>query len=769
MIRDFLLGLRLAVGGGRISGSAVLRLAMTTLGIALAVAVLLPAASFGHVMGERADRKAAGDAVHTPVPGVAPLLGQYWSIEFRDHYVRSQVVAATGPTSPIPPGLARLPAPGEVVVSRAVQEILDSPDGAALRGRFPGPVVGTIDKPGVVDRGDLIMYVGARPDQVAGDPATSETYAFGKPSNGFAPDAVLSLFLAPAAAVLLLPLLIFVTTASRMGAAQRDRRLAALRLIGLDARQIRRVAAGESLVGAAAGLVLGVGLFLALRSQMDKVDLFGLRVYGDDFRPAWQLATLIVVLVPLLAVGSALFGLRRTIIEPLGVVRLGKPEQRRMWWRWAITTLGGGLLISTLFAEKNSVSTPVVFAITAGSTLSLIGVATVLPWAVERLIRGLRGGPPSWQLAIRRLQLDSGTASRVVSGLVIVLAGSILIQALVASLATSVHEDRPVVLGSATVRVSTTAALAGDVVRRATSTPGITSAEVLQSRNIRSDDEGASSTSVEIGTCAVLASQATLPSCTDGDTFYVDPEPDSDYQVGRAAPTGTVRLVGSYQKDAAEVPWTVPDTVRHIPAAEAARNAGDTLLVTPAALRGTRVPGTSAAVLVSGQGGPDAVSDRIGAALTPLAWQASVSTIGGEDYRLENEQQAEKIRRTLLFVSVFVLVIAALSLLLLSVEQITERRRPLAALSASGVPISVLAKGTLWQVAVPVGVGVVLSVLTGIGVTAPILRISGFPLTFDVAGIGILVAAAVLAVLAVTALTLPLLRSVTRLDGLRAE
>ncbi|WP_024874501.1 hypothetical protein [Saccharomonospora piscinae] len=53
MISDLLLGLRLAVGGGRISGQALLRLCMTTLGVGLAVAILLPAASATTVADEQ--------------------------------------------------------------------------------------------------------------------------------------------------------------------------------------------------------------------------------------------------------------------------------------------------------------------------------------------------------------------------------------------------------------------------------------------------------------------------------------------------------------------------------------------------------------------------------------------------------------------------------------------------------------------------------------------------------------------------------------------
>ncbi|RJQ87663.1 FtsX-like permease family protein [Amycolatopsis panacis] len=771
MIRDFALGLRLAIGGGRISGQALLRLAMTTFGIALAVAVLLPAASFGNLMGQREDRKAASHEVESALPGITPLLVMHSGMEFHGQYINTRVLAPTGSTAPVPPGLSRIPAAGELVVSPAVQEILDSPVGAALRARFPGTVVGTISKAGVKDPGDLTLFAGARPDELPTDKRVSKVYSFGEPSREFEAGATKLLFLAPASVMLLLPLLVFVTTASRMGAAQRDRRLAALRLIGLDGRQVRRVAAGESLVGAVAGLLVGVGLFLVLRSQIGKLDLFGLRVYGEDFVPAWPWVALIVVLIPTLAIGAALFGLRRTVVDPLGVVRIGKAPRRRMWWRWTILALGGLLMITIMFAEKRSASTLTLVAVTAGSALSLIGVATLLPWAVERLVRGIRGGSPSWQLAIRRLQLDSGTASRVVSGLVVVLAGAVLIQALVASLGASDSSKTGLsTLGTASVQVSTGQGMAEDAVQRIKAAPGITAVQTLNSAYARTAT-GSAGTPVQIGDCAALALRAKLPSCADGAAFYVDPDPQDGYGAELTAPTGVLRLSDSHQdgKSAEGTQWTVPDSLQHIPAANAVQYTSGLLLLTPGALAGIQLSAASPTFYVSGQGTPDEVSDRAGAAVRPLGWQTSVITIGMQAFQADTDRTASQIRSALLFVSVFVLSIAALSLLLLSVEQITERRRPLAALSASGVPVSVLAKGSLWQTAIPVGVGVVLAVATGIGVTTPILRLAGLPYTFDVGAIAILIGAAVLAVVAVTAATLPLLRSVTRLDGLRAE
>ncbi|WP_020671484.1 FtsX-like permease family protein [Amycolatopsis nigrescens] len=774
MIKDLVLGLRLAVGGGRMSGSVLLRLAMTAIGIGLAVAVLLPAASIGHLVNERLARDAGTTAVTEPRPGTEPLYQRSWSAELSGgDYINVDTVAAGGPGSPVPPGLARLPGPGELVVSPAVAELIASPGGGGVLARLPGEVIGTIGKPGLVDPDDMRVYSGASIEQVTADEETEKIYAFGEERDGFSVNTSMLMMLLPAAVALLLPLLIFVTTASRMGAAQRDRRLAALRLIGVDAGQIRRIAAAESLLGALAGLVTGAALFYSLRPLIGKLDLFGIRVFGEDFVPSTPLLVLIVLLVPVLAIGASIFGLRRTIVEPLGVVRHGKTVRRRMWWRWLITLLGAGLMLSTLFAEPQTSNELVMVAMTVGSSLLLIGVAVVLPWAVEKLVHAIRGGPPSWQFAIRRLQLDSGTASRVVSGLVVVLAGTILIQVLVSSVgARDENGSRWLPQAAVPVRVFTDAGHEQDVLRRLAATEGVGQTHPVRSVFLDSAAENQGTVSVEIGDCAALATRANVGSCADGDVFMVDAPLENASRMREVTlPTGPVRFVkfeAGQRTYASE--WTVPPGVQHIPAEQAGRYMDGTLLVTPGAMRGAPMPDGSVSVFVGGPGSPQELSDRVAKAVNQLAWHAQVrdtdiySTIA-----LNQDDTIEQFRSVLLAASVFVLSVAALSLLMLSVEQISERRRPLAALSAAGVPLSVLAKGSLWQVAIPVLIGVVLAVAAGIGLTAPILRLADVPMALDFGVVGGLVGAALLAVLMVTALTLPLLRQVTRLDSLRAE
>ncbi|WP_216215635.1 FtsX-like permease family protein [Amycolatopsis aidingensis] len=770
-LKDFALGLRLAVGGGRISGAALLRLSMTAVGIALAVALLLLATSIGHLTGERRDRVAATQEITDTRPGVDPLRWHSTGKQVGEDYLELLAVAPTGPAAPVPPGLERLPGPGELVVSPEVANRLATPEGDSIRARLPGTVVGQIGKPGLVDPGDLLVYQGFTPaelEEQLGEATPEEVYGFGVPSDAGEMSATTLLLVAPAAAVLLMPLLIFVTTASRMGAAQRDRRLAGLRLLGLDAKQVRRVAAAESLLGAMLGLVAGIGLFLALRPLIGSLELFGMRFFAADFVPNPVLGALVLLLVPALAVGAALFGLRRTIVEPLGVVRQGRTTRRRMWWRWLLTGAGAVTLACTLFIPLSSRGSLAAFLLVGGTVLLLFGIVSVLPWAVEKLVRALRGGSPSWQFAVRRLQLDSGTPSRVVSGLVVVLAGTILIQGLLASVGSAEEiPARPLAQNPGPVRVQVEQDDLPEVRTRLAEVAEVTGTRLIRQATVGESPGQGSAATVEIGDCAALAARATLGPCSDGDVFYVPYPEQYDYRPG--PPPRNVMFLGQDERGSA-AEWSIPGPIREIAPRHAEKYLGGTVLATPGALGDTPMPADARLMLyVGGTGTIPELADQVALALRPLGLRTDISYARSTSFsQVENERIAN-FRAALLTASLFVLVVAALSLLMLAVEQITERRRALAALSAAGVPLSVLGRASLWQTAIPVGVGVVLAVAAGIGLTLPSLRLADVPIAIDATAILGLSAAAVLAVLLVTVLTLPLLRQVTKLDALRAE
>lgn len=91
--------------------------------------------------------------------------------------------------------------------------------------------------------------------------------------------------------------------------------------------------------------------------------------------------------------------------------------------------IGLGLL-APLFGTVKGGTSINQYQIATGAVLLLIGVTAVLPWAVESVVSRLSGGPIPWQLAIRRLQLNSSSSARMVSGVTVAVAGAIALQML---------------------------------------------------------------------------------------------------------------------------------------------------------------------------------------------------------------------------------------------------------------------------------------------------------------------------------------------------
>ncbi|MCE7006893.1 hypothetical protein LWC34_29300 [Kibdelosporangium philippinense] len=121
-----------------------------------------------------------------------------------------------------------------------------------------------------------------------------------------------------------------------------------------------------------------------------------------------------------------------------------------------------------------------------------------------------------------------------------------------------------------------------------------------------------------------------------------------------------------------------------------------------------------------------------------------------------------------LLISAFItLLIAIASLIVVALEQMRERRRSLAVLSANGVPRSTLARALLWQTSIPVTVVVVVATVAGLALAAVLLTATGRPVDIDWATVALLGSAALGSVLLVTVLTLPALWQATSTTALR--
>ena len=781
---ELALGARLSVSGGR-GGWA--RLALISVGVGLGVAMLLIAASVPTLMSARNGRIDARNPhlANAQMPkGDDTALVKSVTAEYRDLTIKGRMLQPEGERAPLPPGVDRQLRPGDMVVSPALARLLASDEGALLRGRWGERVVGTIGRSGLSGPEENTFYLGT--DRLTTESA-DRIKVFGTRGNEKKFEAVLLMLIVVALVVLLVPVAVFLSTAVRFGGEARDRQLAALRLVGADAAMTRRIAAGDTLLGALLGLATGTLLFLVTGLVAGEFMPAALSFYRADFRPVPMLALLIAVLVPAVAVLITVSALRRVVLEPLGVVRRSRDRRRRLWWR-LILPVSGIALLYPLRSGLDGRSDGFEYQVMAGVAALLIGVALLLPWVVEATVQRLGGGGVAWQLAVRRLQLDSGTAVRAVSGIAVAVAGVIALQGLL----TAVQAQYTTESGSPTDRFQATVTpqltestrawrTAFDGVRRIRTTSTVS--HVL-ARPVPASDSGFS-TRVRVGDCAVLRQFATLGECRDGDAFVVAVDnvgaslTRSGEAVADSAPTpGTAYVISPYTEsnDGPEVRWTLPTGARTVPQLKEDLPQGSTfadvgqlILVTPAAapaeLLGPRSDLASATVYAAlDPADPDAL-DRLrnaAAKIDPSAYVTPVQSRAVEAV-LVNVKQG-----LLVGVGALLLLIGA-SILVNVVEQMRERRRLLAVLVAFGTRRSVLAGSVLYQAAIPVLLGLAMAVTTGAGLAAILQKAAEAPVRFDWAGIAATSGTAAAVVVLTTAASLPLLWRLTKPGGLRSE
>ena len=82
-------------------------------------------------------------------------------------------VAATGGSSPIPPGIPRDPGPGQYYASPALAALLRSPPADQLADRYPGRLAGVIGDAGLPSPDSLVIIIGHTPAQLAGIPGSA--------------------------------------------------------------------------------------------------------------------------------------------------------------------------------------------------------------------------------------------------------------------------------------------------------------------------------------------------------------------------------------------------------------------------------------------------------------------------------------------------------------------------------------------------------------------------------------------------------------------
>ncbi|MFI2608926.1 FtsX-like permease family protein [Kitasatospora sp. NPDC018619] len=782
------LGIRLAVTGGRDGWG---RLLLTACGVGLGVGLLLFTASFPGIVHHRDQRlytqnDTFGDE-DLPGPGDRTVLVAAADTTFHGTPVRGRVVQPEGPHAALPPGVAAYPAPGEMVVSPALAELLADPANRLLRERLPYPVVGTIGPAGLLGPGQAGFVLGG--DHLAPDADTVRITEYGHFSPAKPMDPRLVLLNAVGLTVMLAPVGVFLAAAARFGGERRDRRLAALRLGGADRRMTARLAAGESLVGAVLGLAVGAGLFLLGRQLIGHVRLAGFSFYPEDVAPQPAVAAAIALVVPLLAIGVTLLAMRRAVLDPLGTVRRSTPGRRRIGWRLMLPLAGLALTVFALALPAQGVpgalpSTAVFdpvqdtrgsLVVAAGVLLMLLGVCSLLPWLLEAVIRRAGGGGGlSWQLAVRRLQLGSGPASAAVSGVVVAVAGAIALQTLFLGVG-SQYEGRtrePSAAGPYQQSVSFPggAPTADGLADRLASSAGVKATAAYVQFQVESPTAKLwELPTVRIASCQVLRGFAALPDCRDGDAFAVEGRGQGGRADAGPVPSGMVVHPAASRGAGEPASFPLPAVTATVPAVDGAdpngRIGSGLLLVTPGAVPAEALRGQGATVLVSLEDGVADPREQLATAAMAIDPRARA------EFPLEEtlDHTYLAVKRLLTAGAAVTLLLVSLSLLVGQLERFREQRRVLGVLNAVGTRRRVLGLSVLWQTMVPVALGLALAAVGGLLMGAVLQYSAGVPSSVDWGSMLAMTAIAAGAVLLTTLLGLPQLLRLMRPGALRYE
>jgi hypothetical protein len=412
------LGLRLSLQSGR---EALIRLLLTTAAVGIGAALLFCVLADYHAF-QVSNNRQCWECTHGPgsngtvtrTPGAE--LWQASADYFQGQTIERLDVAALGPHAPLPPGLSRLPGPGQYYASPALAALLRTVPRNELGDRYPGRLVGTIGDKALTGPDELVIFIGYKPATLATLGAQVVTkIATAPPKQVWTP--YFRYAFAVGVLAVLFPMLILVGTATRLAAARREERYAAMRLVGATPRQISLVASIDAMVSALLGVLLGIGIFALVQPALANASLIGTRYFAFDVTPTADDYIGMLVGVPVVSAIAALLSLRRVRISPLGVTRRVTPPPPSIW-RVVPLLIGIGLFIGGLaITNKQSIGGPAY----PGLLITMVGLVIAGPWltaqAARLFARMVKG--PSPLLAARRLADNPKVAFRTVTGLVL--------------------------------------------------------------------------------------------------------------------------------------------------------------------------------------------------------------------------------------------------------------------------------------------------------------------------------------------------------------
>ena len=740
-------GLRLTLRGGR---DAATRLVLIATAVAIGVGLLLATLAGLNAVNTQNARFAwletGRDATATrPSSNTDVAWWQLSADMFQGKLIGRVDVAATGPHSPVPPGIPALPGPGQFYASPAMSKLLAATPRGELGARYPGRQIGTIGDAALPAPNSLIMIIGHTPAQLAHAPDARQITSISttSPSSCNGPDCAIGagvnargidLVLSVVTVALLFPVLIFIATATRLSAARREQRFAAMRLVGATPRQVAVISTVESSLAAAVGTALGFGVFFVLRPALAPIPFTGEPFFISDLSLNLLDVVLVAVGVPLGAALAARLALRRVTISPLGVTRSVTPAPPRAW-RLIPLLLGLGQLAYFVAAGRPASTGGQILAFLPGFLLTVVGLVIAGPWVTMQSSRFLarRAHRPGALIAARRLSDNPQAGFRAISGLVLALFVTTVAIGVITTItandggARSTSADRAtlvddlVQIDKAGQRLPSVPSVSSSLLAGLRSTPGVIAVLLVHEQPSTGQEFPPGLIS-----CADLARAPALGHCAPGaQTAAIDP----DAAGSRFQPRNWIAA--------------------HIPPTDLAR-----------------LPVRSVVVVTNGS---RAAVERA-RTLLELAYPQTDSPSTVAEWQADNGKRTAAYQQLANVVIIASLPIAGCTLAVSVVAGLNERKRPFSLLRLTGAPLRVLRRVVLFESAVPLLAAAAVSIATGFLAAHLFLR-SQMHETLQPPGAAFwgFVAAGLIASLAIIASTLPVLQRISGPENARND
>jgi hypothetical protein len=730
------LGLQLTLRSGR---EGLVRLVVTAAAVAVGVALLLGVLAEFHAYQANANKPCWSCTQGQPVPSVLPANGELWnnSVDFYQGQTISRLdVAALGPNAPVPPGITQLPPAGDYYASPALAALLRTVPADQLGARFPGKLIGTIGQAGLSGAGDLAIYVGHTPAQVNAISGTQwvTSISSGPAQAVFSPFFRIAFLIGVLAVVF--PMLVLISTATRLAADRREERFAALRLVGGTPGDIRVVATVEAMLSGFLGAVLGTVIFLLVQPALAGAALVGTQYFESDLTPTVAGYAAMLVGVPIAAAIAALVSLRRVQISPLGVSRRATPKPPTLW-RLIALVIGVGVFVYGLAkTTRDGIGAPAY----PGLLLTMVGLVIAGPWLTAQAARlfGRASSGSSALLATRRLADNPKGAFRAVTGLTLAVFLGTMVGLIVPALnETEVTPTAGALSNILVGQVGLPVAAGQKLINGINHIPG---AVVYPLYDLQPPGEGLGPTLVAVS-CTDMHAIGGLGQCApglravqvgDNSLFDDNPRYDTKPIVDATSPAYTGKLT------------TLPL---------------QTVLVkvnSPTTLERVR---TYLAV-----NAPPQVGGGYGNSPTP-------PRTFGETLQIRTARAAT-FEKILYAAIALTLIVAGCSLAVSVGGGLVDRKRPFTLLRVSGTPVSVLSRVVMFEAAVPLVAATAVAAAIAYGTSLmAFLRLAPVGTAipqlgrdyYEIMGIGLVIAFCVIMV------TLPLLRRMTAPSTIRFE